>query len=417
VKFLLALLVTAFVVSASPAVNDWPQWRGPQRDGKLSGAAWPEKLNGHLEKAWTVPLGPGYSGPLVVGSRVFATETVAKQDEVVRCLDRVTGKELWRAQWAGAMSVPFFAKSNGDWIRATPACDGERLYVAGMRDVLVCLAVADGREVWRKDFVKDLGTPLPAFGFVSSPLLDGDAGYVQAAAGVVKLDKLTGKVLWHAAKDGGGMWGSAFSSPVLATLAGKLQLIVLSREKFVGLDPADGRQLWEQKVEAFRGMNILTPVIVGDTIFTAAYGGRTHLYRVEAADGGFRVSEVWNQKQQGYMTTPVVVGEHVWLHLRNQRVTCLNLKDGAETWTTDKAFGKYWSLVTNGERLLALDQRGTLLLLNGNPAKFDLVDSVKLSSAETWAHLGVSGDELYVRDLGGLTMWRWRKAPATTAVQ
>ena len=115
------------------AESAWPQWRGPNRDGQFTGPVWPEKLGtNHLQRTWRVELGPSYSGPIVSGDRVFTTESKEKKFEVVTAFDRKTGKELWRAQWEGAMTVPFFAKSNGDWIRATPACDGESLFVAGM---------------------------------------------------------------------------------------------------------------------------------------------------------------------------------------------------------------------------------------------------------------------------------------------
>ena len=119
------------------------------------------------------------------------------------------------------------------------AWDGERLYVAGMRDVLVCLNGTDGTVVWRRDFVSELKTPLPAFGFVSSPLVDGDHLYTQAGASVARLDKRTGAIQWRAMTDEGGMNGSAFSSPVMATLAGKRQLVVHTRTTLAGLDPEE----------------------------------------------------------------------------------------------------------------------------------------------------------------------------------
>ncbi len=162
--------------------HEWPQWRGPHRDAQVSGPAWPDNINtNHLRRSWRVELGPSYSGPIVASDRVFTTETKDKKFEVVTAFDRKTGKELWRTQWEGSMTVPFFAKANGDWIRATPACDGESLFVAGMRDVLVCLDAKTGKERWRVDFVQKLEAPLPEFGFVCSPLLDGDALYVQAS--------------------------------------------------------------------------------------------------------------------------------------------------------------------------------------------------------------------------------------------
>ena len=161
---LLAAIAT-LVLALKPlrlAAADWPQWRGPTRDGQLAGPAWPEKLDtNHLQQVWRVELGPSYSGPIVSADRVFTTESKDKKFEVVTAFDRKSGKQLWQAKWEGAMTVPFFAKSNGDWIRATPACDGESVFVAGMRDVLVCLNAETGAERWRVDFVKKLDAPVP----------------------------------------------------------------------------------------------------------------------------------------------------------------------------------------------------------------------------------------------------------------
>ena len=210
--------IAGIVLSAAPlmaqepgaaAGSTWLQWRGAARDGTVAGPTWPDALeSSRLEKLWHADLGPGYSGPLVTEKVVYVTETRDAKTEHVRALDRATGKELWQAGWEGAMTVPFFAASNGSWIRATPAIDGGRIYVAGMCDLLVCLDAETGAEVWRVDFVKDLKSDLPAFGFVSSPLVLDDAVFVQAGGGFCKLDKATGKLLWRVLDDGGGMNGS-----------------------------------------------------------------------------------------------------------------------------------------------------------------------------------------------------------------
>ena len=396
------------------AEDTWPQWRGPSRDGQFIGGPWPADLKpDHLRVAWRAELGPGYSGPVVASDRVFTTETQDKKLEVVRAWDRVTGRQLWKQEWEGAMSVPFFAKSNGDWIRATPALSEGILYVAGMRDVLVALEAQTGAVKWRKDFVGDLKSPLPAFGFVSSPLVDGDALYVQAGGGVMRLEKVTGTVVWRALQSEDGMMGSAFSSPVIASPAGRRQLIVQTRTELAGLDLASGSVLWRQPIEAFRGMNILTPVVVGNRIVTSAYGGRTHAFDLVAAlDGTLRLMPAWEYKAQGYMTTPVVVDGHAYLHLRNQRALCLDLSSGAEKWTSGEGFGKYWSLVANGESILALDEKGDLLLLRANPSKIDVVDRRRGSAQETWAHLAVAGKQVFIRDLEGLTVWNWTSEAA-----
>lgn len=407
-------LLLLAVTSLLQAETDWPQWRGPHRDGQVTGRDWPSTLQAPaLNVRWKVELGPSYSGAIVVSNRVFSTETVDKKSERVRAWDRQTGKELWSREWEGAMSVPFFAKSNGDWIRATPACDGEVLVVAGMRDVLVALDVATGAVRWRKDFVAELKSALPDFGFVASPLISGDAVFVQAGGGVIRLDRKSGAIQWRSLESKDGMMGSAFSSPTLAELAGRKQLVVQTRSELVGLDPEAGSVLWRQPVEAFRGMNILTPTILGNRLFATAYGGKTLAWDVQRTGDTFTVTPAWEFKAQGYMTSPVVVDGFAYLHLRNQRALCINLQTGKEAWTTSESFGKYWSLVANRKRLLALDQKGDLLLLAANPEKFEVVDRRKVSEEEAWAHLAVTEDGLYVRDLRGLTAWNWT-APATT---
>ena len=410
-KMPFAALLIVFASVSVVCAGDWPQWRGPQRNGQFTGPVWPDKLDASdLHQVWRVELGPSYSGPIVSGKRVFTTETKDKKFEAVTAFDRKTGKELWRTQWEGAVSVPFFARSNGDWIRATPACDGESLFVAGMRDVLVCLDVETGKERWRFDFVKKLEAPVPDFGFVCSPLVDGEAVYVQAGASFVKLNKRTGEVIWRTLKDKGGMFGSVFSSPTFAKLAGKRQLVVQTREKLAGVDPADGKVLWEQAVEAFRGMNILTPVAHGDILFSSTYGGKTIGFKVTQADGKFACAEVWRHKSQGYMSTPVVMDGVAYTHLKSQRVMAIEVESGRELWTSGTSFGKYWSLVAQGGRILALDQRGQLFLLRANKEKFELLDERKLGGTETWAHLAAADDELFIRELNALTAYRWGKS-------
>lgn len=393
---------------ADPSNGDWSQWRGPTRDARVvGGAEWPRSLSG-LKERWRVELGPSYSGPVVSNDRVFVTETVDREKETVRALDRKNGSELWRASWSGAMSVPFFARSNGDWIRSTPACDGESLYVGGMRDVLVCLDAKSGAERWRFDFPERLGTPIPAFGFVCSPLVHGESIFVQAGGAFVKLNKRTGDVIWKVLEGGAGM-NSAFSSPVVSKIAGKEQLLVQMREELVGVDADDGTILWRQTVPSYRGMNILTPVVFKDGIFTSTHKNRTFFYEVNQHNGAFTVKEAWNNPAQGYMSSPVIIDDHAYLHLGNGRFCCMNLPSGKETWRSTP-FGKYWSMAVQNNRILALDERGELLLIEADPDEFRLLDRRKVSDNECWAHVAVRENEIFVRDLGGITLWDWRGA-------
>jgi outer membrane protein assembly factor BamB len=157
-------------------------------------------------------------------------------------------------------------------------------------------------------------------------------------------------------------------------------------------------------------MNILTPVVQDDLIFTSTYGGKTLTFRVTQTDGKFAVATVWSHKAQGYMSTPVVVKGVAYHHLKSQRAMAIAVATGKELWTSSESFGKYWSLVAQGDNLLALDQNGSLLLLKANPEKLDITDRIKISDQETWAHLAVSGDQLYIRELKALVAYRRSEA-------
>jgi len=411
------LILFCFVLEASsapgakPDTDTWNQWRGPNRDGIVTGKPWPADLKDeHFKLKWRVELGSSYSGAILDNNTVYVTESKGS-NEVVRALDRKSGTEKWKQMWAGKMSVPFFARSNGSWIRSTPALANGKLFVAGIRDHLVCLDAKSGKKLWEIDFPKELKTPIPTFGCVCSPMVDGKFVYMQAGAGFCKIEQDSGKILWRTMKDKGGMYGSAFSSPVIATLGGQRQILVQSRAELAGVDIKSGEVLWRQQVKAFRGMNILTPLPYKQGIYTSTYGGRSHYYDIKR-DKSWESVEKWENKAQAYMCSPILFGDHVYLHLRNQRFACYNITSGKEAWVSSERFGKYMSLVRQGEKILALDQNGTLYLIRANPKKLEIVDSRKISKQQTWAHLAVSGEQIAVRELNAITFYDWKRTKA-----
>jgi outer membrane protein assembly factor BamB len=211
-------------------------------------------------------------------------------------------------------------------------------------------------------------------------------------------------------EDGGGMYGSAFSSPVIATLSGTRQLVVQTREKLGGIDLETGRVLWQQKIEAFRGMNILTPIVQGDRIFTSSYGGKAQGWQISRDGDTWKIAEIWQAKLQAYMSTPVVIDGHAYTHLRNQRIACVKIEDGTVPWISPTPATKYWSMVWQDKRILALDDRGTLHLMDANPEKFDVIDTLKVSDTpDTWAHLTPAGHQLFVRAIDKIIAYRWKK--------
>ena len=399
------LLIASSAEAAEPA---WMQWRGPTRDGQVESL--PDSLAG-LTKQWSAALPPSYSGPLADADRVYTTATENKTDEVVVAYDRATGDEVWRASWPGAMSVPFFAASNGSWIRATPALAGGKLYVAGMLDVLVCLDAATGDEVWRRNFPQERSTQPPSFGYVASPLVHEGRVFVQAGSAVLALDAETGQTVWEAMKTGSGMMDGAFSSPILAADApGGPQLLVQSRSTLAGLEPSSGEVLWSTPVEAFRGMNILTPTPrTVDTpsgpelqVFTSSYGGGSTLFAIPGGRGA--VTTKWTNKSEAYMASPVSVAGRLIVPLRNQRVAALDWETGQTVWTSTP-YGKYWSMLTDGQTVLALDQRGDLLRIDPAADSFTVIEERRISPSETWAHVAWDGELLLIRRLDGLDVY------------
>jgi outer membrane protein assembly factor BamB len=404
---MLATCFLAFALAAPP-VDSWPQWRGPNRDGVAPAAAWPDTLkDDRFRIVWESPkLGPSYSGPIVSNDTVYTTETLDKNTEVVTAFDRATGKPRWTQRWKGSLTVPFFAASNGSWIRSTPTLDGDSLYVAGIQDRLVCLNAANGDFRWQIDFAAKYDAGNPTFGCVCSPLVDDTAVYMQAGAGFAKVDKKTGGVLWRVLVSKDQMMGSAFSSPVFGTFQGRRCVVVQTRTALVGVNPDDGATLWSREIPSFRGMNILTPVQFGDGVFTSTYGGTTQLFNVDKTSEGLRTADGWSFKYEGNMSTPVVVEGHAYLLGKDQKLNCVDLKTGKRTWSSDKTYGKYWSLVAGGDKILALDQRGTLYLLKANPKEIEILDERKVAT-DSWAHLAVAGEHVVVRSLDKLAVYRW----------
>jgi outer membrane protein assembly factor BamB len=416
------LLFAPLAAAAEEADLQWPQWRGPRRDGQLAGKPWPATLDRDtFATQWRVALeGPSFSGPIVAGDRVFVTLTRDEKTEHVIALDRATGRKLWETSWEGAMEVVPIGASAGSWIRSTPATDGTSLYVLGMRDVLVALDVATGKEQWRLDFVKEYQTPVPDFGGVSSPMLLGDHLFVQAGSGLVKIEKRTGKPVWRVLEKGPGKSeNGAFASPYAAQVGGVERIFVQTREELVCVDPDNGDVLWRKQIPTLFGMNIFTPTVYQDAVLTSTMAG-TFLVTAApvakpATDAGAGADKapgevLWQNALPGYMSSPILIGDHAYMHLRNQRLVCVSLGDGKRTWTS-KPLAGYMSMVAQGDKILTLGDDGVLRLFAANPEAETPLGEVSLlppgSDDATWAHLAVAGEQCFVRDLTGVTAYRW----------
>jgi outer membrane protein assembly factor BamB len=174
------------------------------------------------------------------------------------------------------------------------------------------------------------------------------------------------------------------------------------------VDLESGKQLWKKDIPSFRGMNILTPVTEGDTVFTSTYGGTTQGFTVASDGGKQKTVDGWSLKYEGHMCTPVVVGGHAYFLGKDRKMACVNVNTGKEAWRSEKTYSDYCSLVANGDRILALDSKGKLLLVKADPKAFEVVGEATVGGGDAWAHLAVCGDVVFVRGLAGLTVYQWK---------
>lgn len=411
VRFFLILLLLSPAIDSLIAEENWDAWRGPHRDGSITGLEWQDNLKS-LTPKWQFTAGKTYSSPIITSDRVFDFCSIDENAVGVRALARQDGKVIWETSWQSSGEVPFFARRNGAWVRSTPAWDGETLYAGDMQEVLVALDGESGEERWRIDFPATYNTPRPDFGFSSSPLIDGEFLYIQAVNSILKLEKKSGKVIWRALDKEANMADmssrGAFSSPVITEIAGKRQLLVLTRSSMNGIDPQDGSVLWSQALPSFRGCHILTPIVYKNSIFTSPLRERSYLLEIQQENEQFSVNQRWTNKASGYMSSPIIVGDYVYLHLGNKRLECIDLRTGETRWRTSETYGDYVSMIWQDDKMLMLSHDGRLSLLRLNPEKFELLDTFQATQSETWAYLGISNQQLYVRSLDGLTVFDWQ---------
>src|SRR5262245_45760972 len=289
----LAKLAKAELTRPAPAATtDWPQWRGPNRDG-ISGETnllldWP---NDGLRVVWEKRAGKGYSAPVIAGGRVYL-HMQDKKDEAVVCFDADSGKELWRYRYPAQ-----YKNSYGDGPRSTPTIDGDYIYTVGGTGILLCLktlpATRDGEVVWQSDLLTDFGAENLKWGLSFSPLVVGDLLYTMPGGpdnnSLVAFDKKAGTVRWHAGADPAG-----YASPVFATLADTPQVIFFTANGLVSVDPAKGNLLWNFPWQTDYGTNIATPIVAGNYVFiSTGYNHGCAVLEIEKAGGKLEAHSVY----------------------------------------------------------------------------------------------------------------------------
>lgn len=398
------LLALALFVAA-----DWPGWRGPARDGHAPGVQLPEKWSpDSLRVVWRVPVGSGYSSPVIAGGKLYLHAREADQ-EVVLCLDAATGNEIWRAPYPAPYEMHPAARGHGLGPKATATVTDGKVFAFGISSILTCLEARDGKILWQRDLKEDFDAEPAEYGTAGSPLVD--AGRVVVPVGgkrggaVMAFRTDTGEMIWKAVP--GEM--PAMSSPLTATLVGVPQVITFTEKHFVGLDPQTGRVLWKHPFTTPYRQNIVTPVVVDNLVIASGTGQPGFALRVDKNGESLGATEVWtNPRFQLYTSSPIAVGHYVYgLNWRGELVS-VNARDGKTAWTK-AGFGKYATIVVAGDQLLVLASGGELTVVAADPKAFRELARFKLTEAETWSHLAVVENRLYIRDLQEVTCFELSK--------
>jgi outer membrane protein assembly factor BamB len=382
--------------AAAARGQDWPQWRGPNRDGVVHGVAVPEKWPRTLREEWKVTVGEGVSSPVVVGGHVFVFAR-QKDDELVLCLAVATGQEVWKSEPSPAPYQWWPGEGNfSKGPRSTPTVAGGRIYTAGVSGVLSCLDARTGKRLWRRE-----SRERPPYGGPASPLVGDGLCVVHLGCGgkedgLTAFDAATGEVRWRftdGSRPGAG-------SPLLVDLAGERQVVALTSWDLLGVSVATGRKLWAVRLDGSEKNS--TPVLYRDLILFADYKERPRAIRLEKGEKGITPKEVWRgDGPTPYMSTPVLAGDLLFGVSARGRgcFFCLDARNGKTLWeSAEKEVIGYASVLNAGSVLLFLTPRGRLVVVKPSGQGYEQVAEYQVSDQQTWAHPVFLGNRILIRD-------------------
>jgi outer membrane protein assembly factor BamB len=400
-RAVVSLVVMMQAALAAQVSRDWPQWRGPRRDGSAAfstPAAWPAALS----RRWEVVVGAGHSSPVIAGDRAII-HTREGEREVTRALDLKSGKQLWRDDYPAPYTMNPAARAHGPGPKSTPAVADGRVFTFGISGMLSAYDVSTGKLLWRTD-------PPPAppeFGTAMSPIVEGSSVIVHLGAqdrgALTAFDVATGKPRWQWTGDGPG-----YASPVVAQIGGVRQLITQTENAVVGLGAADGQLLWRVPLRTSFDQNSVTPVVLNDVVIFSGLDSGTTAARVVRKGTSLTAEPLWkNTEVSMYMSSPVIVDDMlVGLSHRNRgQFFALDVASGKTLWTTPGREGDNASIVAANHTLVLTTTGGELIVARASRDRFDEVKRYRIAESAVWAHPALSGTTILVKDVERLICW------------
>jgi outer membrane protein assembly factor BamB len=398
----LAFFMTPLMICAQASNAEWPQWRGPSRNGLSSDTGllkqWPSS---GPRQIWSISnLGEGYGSLAIKGDRIYVQGTSGSASAVF-CLNRADGKTIWSASLG-----PKVNEGRGNGPRSTPTIDEDRVYILTENGDLACLRVGDGGRVWSKNILKEFGGSNPGWLISESPLIDGSLVIVSPGgrgAGIVALDKMTGKMIWTAKELSDG---AAYSSCIAADVGGVRTIMNFTERAAVGVRANDGKLMWRYDRAANGTANCTTPVFHDNKVFfTSAYGTGGALLALSAQGGEVKAQEVYFTRDMKNHHGGVVLVNGYLYGFSDSILTCIEFATGKKMWAA-RSVGK-GSLTYADGMLYLLGENNTVGLAEATPesylekGKFQIADQGRPS----WAHPVVIGGNLYIRNQGTLNSY------------
>jgi outer membrane protein assembly factor BamB len=378
---------------AAPASRaSWTDFRGPQRDGRYRegpiSTTWP---SGGLQPIWKQPIGIGFASFVAAGGRIFTIEQ-RRDREVVASYDAETGREIWTHGWQGG-----YRDHTGDGPRATPTWHDGRIYALGAEGDLHVLDAQSGKPLWQKNILADNGAQNLSWGMAASPLIVDDKVIVlpggRGGKSVVAYHKDTGARVWSVLDD-----RQAYTAPMVVTLGGKRQLIVVSAERAVGLTVEEGRLLWESPWVTDYGVNASQPIVISDNrlFLSAGYGHGATVIELTPAGETFSVRTVWENTRMKNKFTSSVLHEGYIYGLDEAILACMDAATGELKWKGGR-YG-YGQLVLASGHLIVAAENGDLALVKASPTAHQEVARFSAIDGKTWNHPAIADGRLFVRN-------------------
>jgi outer membrane protein assembly factor BamB len=406
-RYKCSLFLSVFLLTGATAFSeDWPQWRGPHRDGSLSSAAAPATWPERLKLKWKLTVGEGHASPILAGGRIFIF-TRQQGKETASSIDPTTGRIVWQQSYAAPYNMNPAAAWHGEGPKSTPLFNESKLYIFGISGILTCWDAATGALKWRKNFSKQYKATWPLFGTAMSPI--ADRGLVIAHVGgpddgaLTAFDGQTGVEKWRWTGD-----GPAYASPIIVELGGTRQVVTETQQNLVSVAAASGQLLWKIPFTTDYVQNIPTPLLYRDLVVFSGLANGIFAIRATAKDGKWSTETAWrNDRAALYMSSPVLSGDLIFgfSHYKKGEFFCIDARTGDTQWTSPPRQGENAAVLVSGGNLILLRDEGELIIAKASGKTFEPLRHYTVADSPTWAHPLVLPDGVVIKDKTTLALW------------